>query len=89
MPENMSHGAAPTPIVDNTGITDFGTTFPNRIHGFLEDVTNGVPREELRASGHDALAALEYTWAAIESYENGGILVTPNPLPLLKRDPLA
>ena len=88
MPENMSHGAAPDPIVDDTGITDFGSTFPNRIHAFLEDVTNGVPREELRASGHDALAALEYTWAAIESYENGGVLVTPNPLPLLKRDPM-
>ena len=84
----MSHGAAPDPIVDDTGITDFGSTFPNRIHAFLEDVTNGVPREELRASGHDALAALEYTWAAIESYENGGVLVTPNPLPLLKRDPM-
>ena len=84
----MSHGAAPDPIVDDTGITDFGSTFPNRIHAFLEDVTNGVPREELRASGHDSLAALEYTWAAIESYENGGVLVTPNPLPLLKRDPM-
>jgi hypothetical protein len=46
-----------------------------------------VPREELRASGRDALAALEYTWAAMESYEQGGILVRPHPLPLLKGDP--
>ena len=75
------------PVVMNTGITDFGTTFPNRIHAFLEDVTNQVFIENLRASGRDALAALEYTWAAMESYENGGALVRPNPLPPLHGDP--
>jgi predicted dehydrogenase len=75
------------PEVFNTGITDFGQTFPRRIHAFLEDVTNGVPRENLRASGRDALAALEYTWAVMESYEQGGILVRPNPLPPLHGDP--
>ncbi|MXY27540.1 Gfo/Idh/MocA family oxidoreductase [Candidatus Poribacteria bacterium] len=72
------------PIVTESGISDFGETFPLRIHAFLEDITNGVPKEQLRASGRDALAALEYTWAAIESYEQGGILVRPHPLPLLK-----
>ena len=72
------------PIVSESGITDFGQTFPLRIHAFLEDITNGVPKEELRASGRDALAALEYTWAAMESYEQGGILVRPQPLPPLK-----
>ena len=51
--------SAPEPTVLNTGITDFGTTFPRRIHAFLEDVTNGVPTSELRASGRDALATLE------------------------------
>ena len=35
----------------------------------------------------DALATLEYTWAAIESYENGGVLVRPHALPTLKRTP--
>ena len=72
-----------------SGITDFGETFPRRIHAFLEDVTNGVPRDELRASGRDALAALEYTWAAMESYEQGGILVRPHPLPPIHGDPTA
>ena len=67
----------------NTGITDFGATFPTRIHAFLEDVTNGVPRSKLRSSGRDALATLEYTFAAIESYEQGGALVRPQPLPPL------
>jgi predicted dehydrogenase len=74
-------GAPPQSTVTSSGITDFGQTFPSRIHAFLEDITNGVPRESLRASGRDALAALEYTWAAMESYEQGGVLVRPRPLP--------
>jgi predicted dehydrogenase len=86
-PEKMSGGAPDGPVVTNSGITDFGQTFPRRIHAFLEDITNEVPRESLRASGRDALAALEYTWAVIESYEQGGALVRPNPLPPLIGDP--
>jgi predicted dehydrogenase len=88
-PEKMSGGGSDGPEVTSSGITDFGQTFPRRIHAFLEDVTNKVPRESLRASGHDALAALEYTWAVMESYEQGGALVRPNPLPPLHGDPLA
>jgi len=75
------------PVVTSTGITDFGATFPRRLHAFLEDVSNGVPRESLRASGRDALAALEYTWAVIESYEQGGAMVRPHPLPPVHGDP--
>lgn len=88
-PANLVLGKSADPVVTHSGITDFGETFPLRIHAFLEDVTNQVPREKLRASGRDALAALEYTWAAMESYEQGGILVRPHPLPLLKGDPSA
>jgi len=77
------------PEVTDTGIKDFGATFPRRIHAFLEDITNGVPRESLRASGRDALAALEYTWAVIESYEQRGALVRPHPLPPLFGDPVS
>ena len=72
----------------NSGIKDFSETFPRRIHAYLEDVTAGVPLEQLRASGRDALATLEYTWAAIESYEQGGILVRPKALPPLRGDAL-
>ena len=86
-PDNLGLGEAPEPETMNTGVKDFSTTFPNRIHAFLEDVTNGVPYHALRASGRDALATLEYTWAAIESYESGGALVRPNPLPPIKKDP--
>lgn len=88
-PENLNLGSSPEPIVTESGITDFGQTFPRRIHAFLEDITNRVPKDRLRASGRDALAALEYTWAAIESYEQGGILVRPHPLPTLHGEPKA
>ncbi len=79
-------GVSSQPTVTRSGIDDFGQTFPRRIHAFMEDVTNQVPREQLRASGRDALAALEYTWAAIESYEQGGAMVRPHPLPPLHGD---
>jgi predicted dehydrogenase len=86
-PAAMSGGGSGGPEVMNTGITDFSQTFPRRLHAFLEDITNGVPKESIRASGRDALAALEYTYAVMESYETGGALVRPNPLPPLHGDP--
>jgi len=81
LPSSYEPGAPEAPEVTEAGTTDFGQTFPNRIHAFLEDVSNGVPKHELRASGRDALAALEYTYAVIESYEQGGTLVRVHPLP--------
>jgi len=82
-----AEGGKPEPAVMNTGITDFNQTFPDRIHAFLEDVTNGVNPEKLRASGRDALATMEYIFAVIESYENGGAVVRPHKLPALHGDP--
>ncbi|MBQ3048928.1 MAG: Gfo/Idh/MocA family oxidoreductase [Oscillospiraceae bacterium] len=73
----------PEPEVFNTGITDFSSTFQNRLDAFIEDITNNVPKEHLRSSGRDALATLEYTYAVINSYEEGGALVRPEPLPNL------
>ena len=87
--ENPTGGPDTGPEETNTGITDFGQTFPRRIHAFLEDVSNNVPFEDLRANGRDALAALEYTWAVMESYEQGGAMVRPHPLPPLHGDPVA
>ena len=80
-------GEAPAPQVMDTGIKDFGATFPSRLHAFLEDVTNQVPLERLRASGRDALATLEYIQAMIESYEQGGAVMRPAPLPTIHGDP--
>ena len=79
----------PEPVVVNTGVTNFDQTFPDRIHAFLEDVTNRVPVEHIRASGRDALATMEYIFAVIESYENGGALVRPHPLPAIHGDPVS
>jgi predicted dehydrogenase len=92
--EKLTYWGAPTkdgkpePVVTNTGITSFDQTFPDRIHAFLEDVTNGVAPEAIRASGRDALATMEYIFAVIESYENGGALVRPHPLPAIHGDPI-
>jgi len=85
--ESFGLGQGPTPEILDTGIKDFGVTFPRRIHAYLEDVTNGVPRDHLRSSARDALATLEYIWAVIESYEQGGALVRPHPLPTMHGDP--
>lgn len=74
------------PVVHNTGVTDFGATFPIRIHAFLEDITNGVPKEHIRASGRDALATMEYIFAAIDSFESGGQIVRPHALPPIHGD---
>ena len=92
--EKFTYWGAPTkegkqePEVMNTGITDFGQTFPDRIHAFLEDITNGVHHEKIRASGRDALATMEYIFAVIESYENGGALVRPHRLPSVHGNPV-
>jgi predicted dehydrogenase len=80
-PQVYHQGGPNGPEVTESGIADFGQTFPRRIHAFLEDITNKAPLSAVRASGRDALAVLEYTFAIIESYENGGAAVEPHPLP--------
>ncbi len=75
------------PEVTSSGTTDFGLTFKHRLDALVEDINNQVPLEQLRGSGHDALAALEITFAIIESYEQGGAMVRPHPLPPLHGDP--
>ena len=79
--------ATPEPEVMDTGIKDFGATFPARLHAFLEDLTNKVPLEHIRASGRDALATLELTFAAIASFEENGAVIRPEPLPNLHATP--
>ena len=78
--------ATPEPEIYDTGLKDFGITFPTRIHAWLEDITNKTPLEHIRSSGRDALATLTYTFAAMRSYEEGGALVIPEPLPALHGD---
>jgi len=48
---------------------DFEDTFRNRIHRFLEQVSQDVSPEEIDASGADGLAAQKVLAAAIESLD--------------------
>ena len=49
------------------GMRDFGDTFINRIHRFLEQVTEGADPGQIDGSGADGLAAQKVLAAAIES----------------------
>jgi predicted dehydrogenase len=52
------------------GMRDFEDTFRNRIGRFLEQVSQGVPPEQIDGSGADGLAAQKVLAAAIESLDN-------------------
>lgn len=56
------------------GYRDFNDTFANRIHCFLEQVTNGVAPDMIDGSGADGLAAQKVIAAMIESLETGRIV---------------
>jgi predicted dehydrogenase len=56
------------------GHRDFEDTFRNRIHRFLEQVTEGVPPDQIDGSGADGLAAQKVIAAAIESIEQGTVV---------------
>ena len=51
------------------GMREFEDTFRNRIHRFLEQVSQGAKPEEIDGSGADGLAAQNVLAAAIESLE--------------------
>jgi len=56
------------------GMRDFEDTFLNRIHRFLEQVSQGVSPEEIDGSGADGLAAQRVLQAAIESIQTGTVV---------------
>jgi len=56
------------------GMARFEDTFTSRIHRFLEQVTEGVPPDQIEGSGEDGLAAQEVIQAAIESLETGTVV---------------
>ena len=59
------------------GLSGFGATFANRIHRWLEQVTNHVPREEIEGSGEEGLAVQEIIEAAIASWEGNCVVDVP------------
>ncbi len=56
------------------GMRDFEDTFRNRIHKFLEQVSQGVKPEAIDGSGADGLAAQKVLAAAIESLEREAVV---------------
>ena len=56
------------------GYGGFEDTFIDRIHTFLQQVTDGASPEEIDGSGADGLAAQKVLAAAIESLETGTVV---------------
>jgi predicted dehydrogenase len=56
------------------GFRSFDDTFQDRIHRFLEQVTEGIAPQDIDGSGADGLAAQKVLQAAIESLETGTIV---------------
>ncbi len=56
------------------GMRGFDDTFRNRIHRFLEQLTEGASPDEIDGSGADGLAAQCVLAAAIESIETGNVV---------------
>ncbi len=56
------------------GHRDFEQTFRNRIHRFLEQVSEGAKPEEIDGSGAEGLAAQKVLQGAIESLETGTVV---------------
>lgn len=59
------------------GLSGFSATFTNRIHRWLEQISAGVPRDQIEASGHEGLAVQEIIEAAIRSHESGKAEAVP------------
>ncbi|MCC7146189.1 MAG: Gfo/Idh/MocA family oxidoreductase [Phycisphaeraceae bacterium] len=56
------------------GMRDFEETFRNRLHVFLDEVSRGLPPEQIDGSGADGLAAQKVLAAAVESLETGRMI---------------
>lgn len=59
------------------GYRDFSDTFRERIHCFLQQVTDGCAPEDIDGSGADGLAAQRVIAAGIESLETGQVVTLP------------
>jgi UDP-N-acetylglucosamine 3-dehydrogenase len=78
------HDSDEVTVVQNPimgGMGTFNDTFKNRIHRFLEQVGERVPRAELEGSGEEAVAAQEVIEAAIRSHESGQVVEVPAAVP--------
>jgi UDP-N-acetylglucosamine 3-dehydrogenase len=72
--------AAELRVVNNNlfgGLSGFGDTFTRRIQRWVEQVTAGVPHEQIEGSGEEGLAAQEVIEAAIRSFQQGTVEEVP------------
>ena len=60
------------------GLSGFDATFTNRINRWIEQVDDGVPRDEIEASGREGLAVQEIIEAAIRSHHSGKVEEVPS-----------
>jgi predicted dehydrogenase len=56
------------------GFGDFVSTFKDRIHTFLQQITDGVPPDQIDGSGAEGLAAQKVLAAAIESLDTESVV---------------
>ena len=56
------------------GFSGFSDTFKDRIHSFLQQVTDGVSPQQIDGSGADGLAAQKVIHAAIASLDSGTVV---------------
>ena len=56
------------------GFSNFDDTFRDRIHTFLQQITDGAGPEQIDGPGAEGLAAQRVIHAAIESLETGGVV---------------
>jgi predicted dehydrogenase len=56
------------------GMYGFEDTFKDRIHKLVEEITAGVPRDQIDGAGADGLAAQKVLAAAIESIKTGQVV---------------
>lgn len=56
------------------GFGDFVSTFRERIHTFLQQITDGIPPDQIDGSGADGLAAQKVLAAAIESLDTESVV---------------
>jgi predicted dehydrogenase len=61
------------------GHRDFDDTFRNRIHRFLEQVSQNTPPDQIDGSGADGLAAQRVLAAAIRSVQTGTVVRVDEP----------
>ena len=74
--ESQELTVVPNPVFG--GIGDFDETITRRVHRWVEQVSQSVPRAQIEGSGADGLAVQEIIEAAIQSWEENRVVDVEN-----------